>query len=167
MKVKVDFITNSSSANYILYITSLDRTKDLFIDSLKLFLEQYLISYGCRLKNKQEKDLKEYQESLKKLKKTAKNKRTPFTERTIEQFQETIEMLKDPEYYKKSLIRNVVSNIECLTQRRYVIREFTSMLNDEVKDCPHYLMVLMLEYLKGNGVKYGIEHLFLEIDDSR
>jgi hypothetical protein len=167
MKAKVDFITNSSSANFILYVQTTDKTKDLFVDSIKYFLEQYLIDYGWNLKQEQEQRLKSLKDTVKRYKKDfTKNDTSEFTKMYLKDLKTHIkELEEDPEYYKKHLIDNVISSIKQTTPNVFTITYFTSMLNDMVDDCPHYMATLIFEYVRGNGIKYGIENLKLEIED--
>lgn len=45
MKFKADFVTNSSSASFVLYFASTDKNLDSFRDNFNRYLEEYLQQY--------------------------------------------------------------------------------------------------------------------------
>lgn len=152
MKVKIDFITNSSSANFLLYIESTASTEEDFRKDMKKFVKDF---FNERNWWYEEKD-KEMEEKYKKFMKEAKD------EKTKKMFEDTLDS------WKRGKTRSQRVEAEVMTAKQiatnvFEIESFTSMLNYLPDDLPDYMKHLIMLYVTGECVKYGIKRLTLRV----
>jgi len=153
MKLKIDFITNSSSANLLLYIESTASTEEDFRKDMKKFVKDFFNERGWWYEAKD----KEMEEKYKKFMEEAKD------EKTKKMYKDTLDTWK----YGKSRSQRVEAEImqaKQIATHVFEIESWTSMLNYLPEDLPDYMKHLIMLYVTGDAIKYGIKRLTLRID---
>lgn len=153
MKSKIDFVTNSSSASFLLYIESTASTEEEFRQDMKSFLKDFFDARGYWYK---EKD-KQMEEKYNKLIEECKD---PESKKA---YKDALKTWKSREPFSKRIEAEVMQAKQIATHV-FEIESFTSMLNYLPEDLPDYFKHLIMLYVTGDIIKYGIKHLTLRVD---
>lgn len=152
MKTKLDFITNSSSASFYLYIECNAETEEQFRKDMKSLLKDYFNArdYWCEEKDEEmERKYKEMIESA------TDQKSKDFYKKALENWKS-----------KKSMSQKIekeVMQAKQIATHVFEIESWVCMLNDLPDDLPDYFKYLMYLYVTGDCVKYGIKRLTLRV----
>jgi len=169
MKIKVDFITNSSSASFILYIESTAQNLEEFEKCWEKYINYFTSSYKYRLHENVKKWRKSLQgswkEKLKADKKIKEGKATKLEKTFFGLMSPPVDPknISDDEIMKMVLgemtINQVVGNV-------YSISHFTSMFND-YNDLPKWMieLIVMNNMKSGELLDFGFKDVKLKIDD--
>jgi hypothetical protein len=146
MKIKSDFITNSSSASYILYIESSAKNLNEFKMFWKKYQQFYIDSYRYRLDQK----IKEYRKILKKSWKKKLEIDKKVKNGTASEMEKIFNLMREPTNPKDlsddELLNQVLdfhTNIELIVGNVYSVEYFTSMHND-LDDIPKWMKELII-----------------------
>lgn len=174
MKLKGDFITNSSSASFILYIESTTNNLDVFIrDCWDAYIKYYIGSYSYRLIPKAQEYRKFLEEEYKeRIEIEKKNKDGLIDKKELGFFNLSNHVFKDPkelsdddiikEYLLGSMfVGKKVGNV-------FSISYWTSMFNNLTEDVPPWMIEIILMYnINPNDLtKFGMKSVKLEVLDN-
>lgn len=170
MKVKLDFITNSSSASFILYVTSTENTIDSFTSKWNEYIKYFIIeNYYSLLPKVQSyrKFLKESNEMKKEKEEKIKNgSATDIDKIMFNNFYSHLKLDEDLSDFEIIKMMSGEMNIEQISPDGYTVTNNTSMLNDILEDIPKWMVYLILLYnMKDNKLsEFGIKDVVLKID---
>lgn len=152
MKIKLDFVSNSSSASFLLYIESNATNEAEFRRDMKVFLKDFFDERGYW-----------YEEKDKEVEKIHKEKIESTTnEKTKEALRDALEKWKSRKP-RSQMIQAEVMQAKQIATNVFEIESWTSMLNYLPEDLPDYIKHLIMLYVTGDCVKYGIKRLTLRV----
>jgi hypothetical protein len=152
MKVRLDFVSNSSSASFLLYIESNATNEAEFRRDMKVFLKDFFDERGYW-----------YEEKDKEVEKIHKEKIESTTnEKTKEALRDALEKWKSRKP-RSQMIQAEVMQAKQIATNVFEIESWTSMLNYLPEDLPDYIKHLIMLYVTGDCVKYGIKRLTLRV----
>jgi hypothetical protein len=59
----------------------------------------------------------------------------------------------------------ILATVSQISTNIFSVEDFTSMLNDLTEDLPHYMQHLIMLYITGEAIKYGIKSVKLKVMD--
>jgi len=171
MKLKLDFITNSSSASFILYIDSTATDLSEFESQWKNYIDAFIHDYYYRLEPKIKKYRKILIDNYEKDKKLEqKVKDGTATEDEISWFNVFVskEDLRNPNEVSDDEIKKRVLGqmmIEKIAGSTYSVEHFTPMFNNICDDVPNWMIELIVMYNMNptDLLKYGFKDVKLKI----
>ena len=152
MKVRLDFVSNSSSASFLLYIESTADTEDQFRKDMKFLLKDYFDARGYWYEEKDKEIERIHKERM-------KESTDLKTQKALEEAYETWKSRKP----MSQRIQAEVMQAKQIATHVFEIESWTSMLNDLPDDLPDYFKYLMYLYVTGDCVKYGIKRVTLRV----
>lgn len=175
MKIKNDFVTNSSSASFILTITSAYDEIEIFNSTWNDYLREYMNDDYCEISKQidnHKKFKKNFYESIKK--KVDKIEKKIESKIEINNFEkklysehkdDVLELPPDAELKIKSL-----GNMELkhLGEKTYQIIHWTSMYNSILMDIPRWMTYLIILYNMTPAFvfdHFGFKNVQFEIDE--
>ena len=172
MKIKTDFVTNSSSASFILFVeTSGYITLEEFQVNWQKYLDHYYNEYFYKL----DEQIKSYKKCLKnnwREKNSIERKKAEGTELQLSEklFSCLHEDAEDPktitdEEIKRRVIGAV--NIKQIAPNVYSVSEWTSMFNGITEDVPGWMihLIVLCNMGSSNLYDFGIKNVKLEINE--
>lgn len=153
MKVRLDFVSNSSSASFLLYIESTADTEDQFRKDMKFLLKDYFDIRGYWYEEKDKEMERKYKEMMESV----------TDEKSKKVYKEALETWKSRKPMSQRIQAEVMLAKQIATHV-FEIQSWTSMLNDLPDDLPDYFKYLMLIYVTGECSKYGIKRLTLRVE---
>jgi len=171
LKIKTDFITNSSSASFILFIESTFDTLEEFEESWNKFLKKYIFTHKWKI-DKKVKNLKisykKAKEEISKIEEKIKNneKITNFEKITYDFKNERVKLenLSDEDLEKITLGNMVIQNF---IGSIFEISQWSVMYND-FSDVPEWMTYLIIlhnmnpEYLLSD---FGFKNVKFKINE--
>jgi lysyl-tRNA synthetase class I len=168
MKFKNDFITNSSSASFILKIKSTANNLKDFIELWNLYIKHYTEEHKYKIDEKVEKHkkwLRKYKrEQIKLKKKIENNEATKYEKIKFELCYKENENESD-EDIKKDILGNMM--FEKISKNLYEVSHWTSMFNCIEEDVPNWMIELIVLYNMDPKklLRYGFKNIKFEIKD--
>lgn len=155
MKTRIDYVTNSSSASFIMYIESVVNNIDDFKNDMQKFISDYIKEYSWKFKLQDDETKRKYEKWIEKATTTEWKK----------VYQECIDKL-DNETRREDALRKIINEkASQISTNVFSIEDHTSMLNDLVDDLPHYMQRLIMSYVTGESHKYGIKSIKIKVVD--
>jgi adenylate kinase family enzyme len=172
MKKKFDFITNSSSASFILYVKS--TTNDL--EEFKILFERYLDHFFDENFYRISEKITKYKEATAELKKSReeleeKIKINDATKQEISLYNMFYKNQEEKELSEREIKKVVTQSnnvlIDKLLKNTFEITYWTSMLNDVLEDCPDWMIKIILENNidPKKLIQFGIKEVRLKVED--
>jgi len=170
MKLKTDFVTNSSSASFILYVTSTENNLNGFTARWNDFVEYFINtnSYSLQEKvKKYRKSLKALNRSKKKLEEKIKNgEALPQQKNFYDVFYSHIEENDDLSDY--DIMRILLGEMSCnhISENVFSVVHSVTMLNNLYEDLPDWMIYLiLLDHMKDSQLlEFGIKDVKLKVD---
>lgn len=170
MKAKLDFITNSSSASFILYVTSEATNLDDFNLKWNDFVNHYINTYFYELLP----EVKEWIESQKSAMKQKKylekvienNEATEYEKFQYNYVYSNIKPSDDLSDHDVMKIMLGEMNTNFISNNVFTVTNNTMMLNDLIEDLPNWMKYLIILNNMGDPklLKFGIQNVKLEVD---
>lgn len=169
MKTKLDFITNSSSASFILYVTSEATNLDDFNLKWNDFVNHYINTYFYELLP----EVKEWREARKinveqkeYLEKVIENNEATEYEKFQYSIYSHIKSSNDLTDYDVMKIILGEMNTDFDSNNVFTVTNNTMMLNDLIEDLPNWMKYLIILNNMGDPklLKFGIQNVKLEVD---
>lgn len=158
MKTREDFVTNSSSASFIMYIESTVNNIDDFKNDMFKFITDYIKEYWWKFKI-QDDNVKRMYEKLIEEAKTDEQK--IYYKDSLFEFDN-----KEDAPSRETLLKNTINaTASQISTNVFSVEDFTSMLNDLTEDLPHWMQHLIMLYITGESGKYGIKSVKLKVVD--
>jgi glycerophosphoryl diester phosphodiesterase len=170
MKVKTDFITNSSSASFILYVNCEAKTLNEFIKLWNKYIDYYIEINSESLDKKVEKykdatkkHIKSKKELEEKIEKGEADKRDElFYDLIYKHFDEKASLLATDDQIKRTLLGEM--NFDIKFENFFTVTHDTSMYNDFFQDVPDWMLYLI--YRETNLKKFDINKVKIEVVDT-
>lgn len=170
MKAKLDFITNSSSASFILYVTSEATNLDDFNLKWNDFVNHYINTYFYELlpevkewrkARKINVEKKEYLEKV-----IENNEATEYEKYQYNYVYSNIKPSNDLSYQDVMKIMLGEMNTNFISNSVFTVTNNTLMLNDLIEDLPNWMKYLIILNNMGDPklLKFGIQNVKLEVD---
>jgi hypothetical protein len=170
MKIKTDFITNSSSASFILYVDStadsLEEFKAIWEKYIKYYKDEYFWLFNEKVKKHREMLKENYK---KKLEHQAKIDNGTANEHDM-MWNFFYKNVKNPKNVSKKEIEKIVlgnMDIKEISKHVYAVEHYTSMFNGILTDVPWWMLQLIaLQNMDSIQLKrLGIISCKLSIDE--
>ena len=156
MKTRIDYVTNSSSASFIMYIESTVNNIDDFKNDMQNFISDYIKEYWWKFKLQDDETRRMYEKWIEEAK-TSEHK--IYYKQSLDEF-------NSDETSRETVLRNVINaTASQISTNVFSIEDYTSMLNDLVDDLPHYMQRLIMSYVTGESHKYGIKSIKIKVVD--
>ncbi|HQQ39744.1 MAG TPA: hypothetical protein PKY72_05545 [Bacilli bacterium] len=171
MKVKLDFITNSSSASFILYVTSTENNLKDFTTKWNDFVEHFININSYSLQER----VKKYRKSLKKLNKEKKEleekikngEALPQQEKFYNVFYSHVKT--DNNLSDHDIMKMLLGEMSCnhISENTFSVVHSVTMLNNLFEDLPSWMTYLiLLDHMKDDQLlEFGIKSIKLEVDE--
>lgn len=171
MKVKLDFITNSSSASFILYVTSTENNLKDFTTKWNDFIEHFININSYSLQER----VKKYRKSLKKLNKEKKKQEEKIKNGEVSKQQEMFYDLfyshieSDNDLSDHDIMKMLLGEMSCkhISENVFSVVHSVTMLNNLFEDLPSWMTYLiLLDHMKDDRLlEFGIKSIKLEVDE--
>ena len=170
MKFKIDFVTNSSSASFILYIDSSANNLEEFELSWKKYINYYTDSYSYRIDEKIKKWRKSLEESWKRKIEVDKKIKEGSATKIEKTFYGLMPPPTDPvKILDEEIIKDILGLmiITPVVGNVYSIESWTSMFNNIVDDVPPWMIELIILYNMNSDklLDFGFKSVKLKIDE--
>ncbi len=157
MKTKIDFVSNSSSASFIMYIESTVNNIDDFKNDMQKFIDDYFKEYLWKFKLQDDNEKQNYEKWIEEAK----------DEKTKKYYSDSLEKFINNNTSRETVLKNrLLDAISQVSTNVFSIEDFTGMLNDLTDDVPHYMRYLIMLYITDDSIKYGIKGIKLKIVDN-
>ena len=168
MKIKTDFVSNSSSASFILLIDSTTDNFDLFVESWEHFIEDFINEHSYRIDQKVEKYKKAHEEHkkwyLERKEKISKGEASDSDKTLFDLF----DKMQIQDRTKEEIQRIVIGNygVEQVVGTAFQVLHWTSMFNYLLEDVPEWMKyaIIMENMYPGHLMKYGFKTARIKIE---
>ena len=128
MKTKIDFVSNSSSASFIMYIESTVNNIDDFKNDMQKFIDDYFKEYLWKFKLQDDNEKQNYEKWIEEAK----------DEKTKKYYSDSLEKFINNNTSRETVLKNrLLDAISQVSTNVFSIEDFTGMLNDLTDDVPH------------------------------
>lgn len=156
MKTREDFVTNSSSASFIMYIESTVDNIDDFKKDMQKFVNDYFNAFEWKFVLEDRKIQASYEKWMEEEK----------SEEIKQHYKDELDEFNNNKISREFVLRTtILATVSQISTNIFSVEDFTSMLNDLTEDLPHYMQHLIMLYITGEAIKYGIKSVKLKVMD--